>query len=177
MQCITSFSRLLASCILLIWASPAQAGDFAPLMRSHGKAAPSLVFKDEEGKIRSLKEFQGRMLAVHFWATWCVPCIGEIKSLNHNQKVLENFNFVVIPISLDGDKNMDKVKAFYQQHGLGNLKVYVDVDMKSFQTAKIIGLPSTLFIDAKGNEIIRADGALDWNSREIHRIIKNAVPR
>ena len=72
-------------------------------------SAPNTVFFDQDGKEITLKQFQGRVTLVNFWATWCAPCREEMPSLSNLQKLKDekNFNY---DIEVDGGINFSNSK-------------------------------------------------------------------
>lgn len=50
------------------------------------KALPKLNLQDFEGKAIPSDQFKGNIVVLDFWATWCVPCIGEIPTFNRLQE-------------------------------------------------------------------------------------------
>lgn len=54
-----------------------------------GEAFPNLQFKDSKGKSRSIDEYRGRITLVHFWGSWCAPCLREMPALLKLQTTLQ----------------------------------------------------------------------------------------
>src|SRR6476661_747023 len=51
--------------------------------RSHkGQPAPPATFDDPDGKPISLAKFKGVPVLVNLWATWCIPCVKELPTLD-----------------------------------------------------------------------------------------------
>ena len=59
------------------------------------------TFPDENGKPQSLKQWQGKIIVLNFWATWCPPCREEMPELSALHSEYQDKNVVVIGISLD----------------------------------------------------------------------------
>jgi thiol-disulfide isomerase/thioredoxin len=70
---------------------------------------------DADGVQRPLKAWQGKLLVVNFWATWCTPCIEEMPELQQFADEFAPRNVAVIGIGVD---EADKIRDFRRQHGL-----------------------------------------------------------
>jgi thiol-disulfide isomerase/thioredoxin len=125
--------------------------------------APDLTFVDAAGAEHSLKDFRGKFILVNFWATWCPPCRKEMPSLDRLQARLGGPDFQVVPISLDRG-GMDKVQSFLKDTGIHNLTAYLDPDAKSMALFGFPGLPTSILIDAKGEQVARLIGGAEWDS-------------
>lgn len=158
------FSGLLASCVLMV--STAFAQEFAPITPETPKPAPAAVYKDEKGDVYALNPQENKLTAVHFWATWCVPCIKELSEVDTALATYGSKGFKVVAISLDADDGIPKVKQFFADHKITRLTPYVDFGMASFKASGTNGLPTTIFINAQGQEIARAEGPLAWQKPE-----------
>jgi thiol-disulfide isomerase/thioredoxin len=135
---------------------------------------PELNFKDEAGKDRTLKEWQGRVVLLNLWATWCAPCRKEMPTLADAQKQLGGRDFEVVALSLDL-KGLEASKKFLTESGATNLAAYTDQSGASLAALNGVGLPLTVLIDRQGREIGRLIGPAEWNSAEAITLIKAAI--
>src|SRR5262249_6257722 len=78
---------------------------------------PAISFVDRDQKERSLADFQGRVVLLNLWATWCAPCIKEMPSLERLQAQLAGSDFTVLALSVDRG-GLPLVEKFYGEHGL-----------------------------------------------------------
>lgn len=163
------FCSLLASCVLM--AGAAFADGTAPLEIATKPASP-MVFSDAQGSMHPLNPQANKLTIVHFWATWCAPCIAELPGVDKAQAAYGDQNVRIVALSLDGNDGIPKVKQFFADYKIAHLTPYVDFGMASFKAARSNGLPLTLFIDSSGNEIARAEGPLDWKSKEVKEFIE-----
>jgi len=105
-----------------------------------------------------------KLTAVHFWATWCVPCVQELPQVD--AALLNNKDKGLMVIAIAMEKNIDKVKEFMKNNRITTLTPYLDNGSNSFKALGIRGLPTTVFFNAKGIEVGRSVGPMHWDSAE-----------
>ena len=132
-----------------------------------------LKFKDDEGKEISFSDFQDKILLVNFWATWCAPCIKEMPSLDRLKKKI-NKNFDVIAISVDRD-GVKKVKDFFNENKITNLEEYFDTKNSLAKEMNLIGLPTSFFINKKGDLIGYFQGDMEWDNDTVVEFINYLI--
>jgi thiol-disulfide isomerase/thioredoxin len=137
---------------------------------------PEVTFLDGDGQERSLQEFQGRVVVLNLWATWCAPCRKEMPSLDRLQAELGGDDLEVIALAVDrGD--LDQIAAFYDELGVTNLTLYHDPTAKAGRVLRAPGLPTTVVIDRQGNEIGRVLGDAEWDGEEVASLLKEAIAK
>lgn len=117
-------------------------------------------FTDLSGKPRRLLEWQGRVVACNFWATWCAPCVEEMPMLSAAQQHYAGKGAVFVGIGID---HADKIVEFTRK-----LKISFPVlvaDSSAIDLVRRLGnpagaLPFTLFLDRSGAIVHRKLGAL-----------------
>ena len=128
-----------------------------------------MALTDEAGNPVSLTDFQGRVVLINIWATWCAPCIAEMPSLNALQERATGTEFDVVPVSLD--RGSVVVQKFYQDHQLRHLLIFMDAEGNSVSELEVGGLPTSILIDHNGREVGRFEGAANWNSDDVIKLI------
>ncbi len=147
-------------------------GDMAAFVfKKQPEALPELTFFDGSGAERSLKDWEGRVVLLNLWATWCAPCRKEMPALDRLQQALGSDRFEVVALSVDRG-GAEASKKFLDQIDVGSLKLYVDPSARATSQLKAVGLPSTLLIDANGREIGRLTGPAEWDSDDAKRLIQ-----
>jgi thiol-disulfide isomerase/thioredoxin len=136
---------------------------------------PAIRFEDAAGRGRSLRDFQGRVVLLNLWATWCAPCRTEMPALDRLEKELGGADFVVVPVSIDRD-GIAAVGPFYRTLGIERLGVYIDPLGRGTSALAVPGLPTTLLIDAKGRLVARKMGGAQWDDRQIVALIGRYLP-
>ncbi len=141
-------------------AAPAAAGPKAgSLDLSHaGEAAPTLGFVDADGKAVTLADYRGKPVLLNLWATWCGPCVKELPTLDA-LATREKGRLTVVTLSQDMDPA--KVAPFFAARKFTTLKAYTDPKM-AWVPAVANNLPTSILYDAKGREVWRTVGDLDW---------------
>jgi thiol-disulfide isomerase/thioredoxin len=135
--------------------------------------SPKSAFLDEHGVMVNLDRFRGKVVVLSLWATWCTPCVAEMPMLDRLQQQLKDVDVVVVALSLDrGGPNV--VKAFYQEHGIEHLGVYVDPSMRAQSDFKVIGLPTTILIDREGRDRGRIVGPAEWDDAKAADLVLSA---
>lgn len=150
---------------------PAAAFNFAS---TDAGPVPEVTFMDRDGNERSLQDFQGRVVVLNLWATWCAPCRKEMPSLDRLQAKLGGDDLEVIALAVDrGD--ISKIESFYEELGVSNLAVYHDPTAKAGRILRAPGLPTTLVIDRQGNEIGRVLGDAEWDGDNAIALLSAAI--
>jgi alkyl hydroperoxide reductase subunit AhpC len=135
---------------------------------------PEVEFYDIGGKNYNFEKFEGNVLLLHFWATWCMNCTQEMKALDQLQKALRKESIIILPISEDF-KGAEAVKDFYKKHKIRNLLSFVDDNNELFSAFGATNLPTSFIIDTEGKNVVRIVGAADWQSRQMIELLKSYV--
>ena len=123
--------------------------------------APELILTDTQGTSRSLMEYQGQVVLVNLWATWCPPCKEEMPALQAFYNKHRDQGFVVIAIN-DGDPTKD-VLQFVKDYQL-TFPVWLDPTyIATEQAFKTRNLPSSFVIDRTGTIRLQWVGGISHN--------------
>jgi len=119
---------------------------------------PDVEFQTLAGKPFRLKELQGQVVLLNFWATYCIPCREEIPALNALQHELQPQGLKIVGASLDD--SADGVNAYQQEVAKFEYDVLLggsDAKVKFQQSV----LPTTYLIDRQGRIRQKIIGARD----------------
>ena len=129
------------------------------------KKYDSLTFLDIKKQQLNLKDFQGNLVLLNFWATWCAPCKEEMPSLDLLQ-VNENLNNLkIIPINI-GKEDTKKIEHFFTELNIKNLKIYFDTPVTLAKKLSLRGVPTTILFNKKGEEFARIVGSIDFTDKK-----------
>ena len=128
------------------------------------KVYDNVIFLDKNDKKINIKEFNGNLLLLNFWATWCEPCKEEMPSLDRLQvnQNLSNLKIFAINISQESKK---KVDSFFEDLNIKNFDPYFDAPITLAKTFSLRGVPTSILIDKNGKEFARIMGSIDFNDQ------------
>ncbi|KAF0178458.1 MAG: alkyl hydroperoxide reductase [Nitrospirae bacterium] len=135
----------------------------------------SLSLPDLSGASVAFQSYQGKILVIEFFASWCGPCKETVPAI---QAVHRQFgsrqDVAVIGVSLDAESSRDAVKIFAQRHGV-TFPVFLDAGQIR-QFTGVYMVPTTLIIDRKGAVHVRLSGAQkklkERIAREVDELLK-----
>lgn len=156
--------RDLLAGVLALAAAPVAARPLMPLHETPREML-SPPFVDGDERDLTLEDFQGRVVLLNIWATWCAPCRKEMPMLDAVQARLGGDDFHVLPLSIDR-AGLRPVRRFYEEIGIRHLKIYLAEDIRAMAAFAVAGLPTTILIDRQGRELGRFSGPSDWDSPE-----------
>jgi peroxiredoxin len=124
---------------------------------------PDWSLKLSDGRTVRASDYDGKVLIVDFWATWCPPCRKEVPGFIQLQKDYGDRGLVVLGFSLDKDPQTHD--RWIQEQGLNYLSIFANTDegkavIDQFQkvVGEISGIPTTLVIDRKGQIVYKHVG-------------------
>ena len=127
---------------------------------------PLFKLKDLEDKVRDVKEWDGKVLMINFWATWCPPCRREMPAFIELQEKYKDKGFTIVGIALD---EKQAVIDFTDPMGM-NYPILM-AEQEGIVLSKAYGnnlgvLPYTVIVDRKGNIIHRQRSELTFEQVE-----------
>lgn len=118
-----------------------------------GRAAPDFFVTDPEGKGVSLKDFKGSYVYITVWATWCVPCKGELPYLDLLQKEYYGRNIKLITLAIDDPANRGKWREFLEKNLYGGIHTFAEATNEFNKDYMIISVPRFILIAPDGKII------------------------
>ena len=136
------------------------------------KEYKDVAFKNTLEKDINLIDYEGKLVLMNFWATWCEPCKEEMPSLD-KLSIDKNFkNLEILPINI-GQEKINKIKEFYIKTNIENLDIFYDTDVRLAKKFLLRGLPTTLIINKDGGEIARVVGSIDFQDKNFKTWLQN----
>lgn len=144
---------------------------------AEGRRAPDFTFTDIKGKSRRLSDFDGKIVMLNFWASWCPPCVKEFPDL---LAVAASMPDDVVLLALSSDFEEAPMNRFLRQlerqspenYRLPN--IIIGMDESAAITQKLYGtrlLPETVLIDKDGIMRRKIAGA-NWSRTDMQDWVK-----
>ena len=136
-------------------------------------AAPELPIYDRAGAKVDLAREKGKFVIIHFWATWCPPCVEETPALSRFwDRYGRRDDLALYSISVDKDwKTIDGFAA----KSPNRLPMYRDPDGKTAARFGTTQYPETYIANKAGRVLYRVQAAVSWDDPEIRRRIEQLL--
>jgi peroxiredoxin len=118
-----------------------------------GHPAPNFELQNLDGQVISLTEFRGKPVVLNFWATWCGPCRAEMPEFQ--EVATDNADdLVIIGVNNTTSDTAELVDDFVEELDITFI-ILLDEAGETTETYRVLGLPTTIFIDRDGvvNEV------------------------
>ena len=138
-----------------------------------GDRAPEFSVRSLDGKTVSLSSYRGKAVMVHFWATWCPPCVEELPTLERLYRANFGKDLEILAVSVD-EGGADAVGQFMQKNRF-SLPVLLNPDKSVASAYGTFKFPETYLIDRDGIIRRKIIGAVDWTSPEAREIVQAMV--
>ncbi len=153
--------------------------DYSP-DKSIGLPAPTVHFKDLDGKDTSLGDYNGKVVLVNFWATWCDPCREEIPWLIDMQRKYADKGFTVLGIAMD-EEGKKVVAPFVSKEQFDvksqkltmNYPIVIGNDDIAEKFGGLLGYPTSVLISRDGKQVKRITGII--SEGEMSRAIESLL--
>jgi cytochrome c biogenesis protein CcmG, thiol:disulfide interchange protein DsbE len=137
-----------------------------------GDPAPDFKVVTDSGRILTRSDFGGKLLVLHFWATWCGGCVEEIPSLDVFQREYGPQGVVVLGVSVDANEKL--YRRFMDQFKVS----YATSRDPSWDIAASYGtfqLPESYIIDSSGKVVQKVIAAQNWQNPEFIQSLKKLL--
>ena len=135
------------------------------------KTYDNVIFLDQNDQKINIKDFNGNLVLLNFWATWCEPCKEEMPSLDRLQNNLELNNIKVFAINISKE-SLKKINDFFQELNIEYLEPYYDAPTTLAKTLSLRGFPTSILFNKEGKEFSRIIGSIDFDNLEFIEWLK-----
>lgn len=127
-----------------------------------------------EGSVQKIKDYQGKVVVLDFWATYCPPCIDEIPHLMEAKKKYSD-DLVVIGLHVGGVEDRPKVPEFVERLKITYPLGYPEDELTSYVFGQDTTIPQTAIFDRKGKLVKKIAGFDPVIKKELDYAIEQAI--
>jgi len=135
---------------------------------------PDVKIKNLNGQEINFKSLGGgndTAVVVNLWATWCIPCIQELESINDQYADRQKETpFKIIAVSIDDARTSGRVRSFVKGKGW-TFDIYLDANSDLKRALNVIDVPHVLIIK-NGKIVYQHNGYLPGNEEELFEKLK-----
>ena len=126
-----------------------------------------------------LADFEGKVVVINLWASWCGPCRREIPEYETVRKEYAGKDVVFIGLTTEDPRyEGERVKKFLREVSFGFRLGWADGEMARTITNGRRSIPQTMVIDPDGRIVSHWDGyAAGWSGKRLKQAIESAIPR
>ena len=137
-----------------------------------GMKNPHISLKDLSDTTHTLAQYQGSVVLVQFWATYCPPCVKEMPSMNKLQDKLAEKGVPFKILAIDMAESKKEVEAFVKKVK-PEFTILLDETGSSIGQWNVFAAPSNFLIDKQGQIKYTLFGGVEWDSEAIIEKITN----
>jgi len=155
---------VLLMLLMSAWVSVAQADpvhDLAMIVPQTRMLAPDFSLPASDGVVYQLSSFRGKMVLLHFWATWCGPCRKEMPQLLAVRKELLDHGIVLLLVNVNQGGSSAVEHFLHAMDEGSNTLLDSEGDVRNAYAVR--ALPTTYLIGPDGKFSGLMMGARDWS--------------
>ena len=144
-----------------------------PAAKSGRVQAPDLGVREasDTSKTLSLRSLRGKVVVLHFWATWCPPCRAEFPEFaKYAAAVVPDGEWVVVPVSID---DTAEPVGPYVQKLAEQFPVYWDQGAELANALAVSAVPTTIVLDKAGKVAWQSTGVANWSPSGVPAVVKS----
>jgi len=135
----------------------------------------NFTVKDLEGKKIEFKDFQGKVIFLNLWATWCGPCRSEMPAIQKLYGSIDKDKVAFVMLSLDKDTQLEKVKAFVSSRSF-TFPVFMPSGYLADQL-QVPSIPTTFVITKDGIIDLKEVGMKNYNTTKFKKYLEGLAAK
>jgi len=132
--------------------------------------APDFSLPELGGGWRSLGDYRGKVVLIHFWATFCAPCLEELPDLEALWQRYREQGLEVLGVAVD--RGSERAVREFSVHAGMSFPVLLDPDGVVRNRYEVLALPVSYLVGRDGKLSGRAIGNREWSSPEGRKVIE-----
>ncbi len=139
------------------------------------KSVPEMSWTRDDGTVQKLKDFDGRVVILDFWATYCAPCIEAIPHLMELERIHGRENLAVVGLHVGGEEDRPKVPEFVEKLNITYDLGTPEDELSRYVFGRETAIPQTAIFGRDGKFIRKIVGFNDKIKRELDQAVTEAV--
>ena len=171
-----ALATIVIATATILWAPEANGTELSELLQklnlstySRRTIPPDFDGHTVDNREMSLRSLQGKVVALNFWATWCLECRPEMPGFERLHREFSARGLVVIGIN--ARETSATIREYAKELRL-TFPLLLDDLGKINSTYGVIGLPTTFLIDRDGRAVALAVGPRDWSGNPARELIR-----
>lgn len=171
---IAALVLILGGLAVIVWMSvqtavptPTTNSYGAPALAQQGGTVTDFTIGSLDNGQISLADYEGEVIIMNFWATWCPPCRAEMPGINNFYEAHKDEGLVVLAIN--EEESEEQVRPFIELNEF-SFPVLLDIEGRVAQQYSTRSFPTTFIIDRNG--VIQHVQTGEITERELERIVK-----
>ena len=135
---------------------------------------PDVTLRDTHGRNVSVASLakSGKPVIIAFFATWCKPCMRELKALHELYDDWQDETGVeIILVSIDQGQDVQKVRPLVEGNGW-EFRVLLDPNGTFKRAMNVQNVPHVFVLDSKGNIVYNHTGYSDGDERTLRKYLR-----
>lgn len=128
-----------------------------------------------DGGIQKLKDLQGKVVILDFWATYCPPCLEEIPHLKELQAKYGKENLEVIGLHVGGEEDRPRVPDFVEKLKIDYTLATPENELTRYVFAERDDIPQTAIFDRQGKMVKKIIGFNEQIKKDLDNTIEQTI--
>lgn len=138
-----------------------------------GDELVDFALPDRDGKERTLEEFEGKLVLLDFWASWCGPCIQAMPGIETLHNEFKEKGLVVIGVSIDADEEIAAAQRYLDEQKFTYLQLFDGSD--TTEDLGIRSIPHVILLDGEGRVLYQHTGATPKAEKKLRKAIEEGL--
>lgn len=130
-----------------------------------------LRFKTESSSYEGIEKYEGNAVMLHFFASWCGPCMRELPVLNSSASRFSALGIDIVVLTDDDQRTIDALNNRYKL----NFPVYQLEG--SLRNNGVPSIPTTFILNEEGTVIYSISGSADWSDPQLIKEISSKIEK
>jgi len=133
-----------------------------------------VLIQNDRGDRIGLSQFNGKIVLLNLWASWCKPCTEELPALDRLQGRLSGHDFVIVTIALD--EEIDKARQmFFETLSIQSMGFYHESSERLGRDFPVDIVPASFLIDRQGRAVGLLRSSIGWAEPDADTLIKRLI--